>query len=139
MSSSLQVTTIFNLNYLTTMKNTLVLLLLILTIIACQDLEQFEETPKINLGATAEKTSILSVVSQGTKTTVQYNLTTGAKYSVQVYGFAAKEPVKTLPLTAQEEIVTKVYDFSELPDGLYDLTLTDIDGNSMRKPLIIKR
>jgi hypothetical protein len=81
----------------------------------------------------------LSVISQGDKATVTYNLTVGAKYSVQVYEFGKVEPTKTLPLTAQEEIVTKVYDFTDLKDGIYDLTLTDVAGVSIKKPLIIKR
>lgn len=121
------------------MKNTLLILVLVMFSYACTDLEQFEETPKISLGVEAKKTDILSVVSAGAKTTVQFNLTVGAKYSVQVYSFASIDPVKSLPLTAEEEITTKVYDFTDLPDGLYDLTLTDISGVSIKKPLIIKR
>ena len=120
------------------MRQALVFILFITLTFACSDLEQFETTP-INLGATASSTKILSVVSQGAKTTVMYNLTVGAKYSVQVYEFGKTEPTKTLPLTAQEEIVTKVYDFTDLPDGIYDLTLTDVAGVSIKKPLIIKR
>lgn len=120
------------------MRQALVFILFIILTVACSDLEQFETTP-INLGTTASKTQILSVTSQGVKTTVMYNLTVGAKYSVQVYEFGKTEPTKTLPLTAQEEIVTKVYDFTDLPDGIYDLTLTDVAGVSIKKPLIIKR
>jgi hypothetical protein len=56
-----------------------------------------------------------------------------------VYEFGKTEPTKTLPLTAEEEIVTKVYDFKDLQDGIYDLTLTDVAGVSIKKPLIIKR
>lgn len=118
--------------------NTLVLLLIITTMYSCQDIEVLESAP-INLGATSKSTQILSVLSTGTKATVTFNLTTGAKYSVQVYGFGDKEPRKTLPLTAQEEITIKVYDFTDLPDGLYDLTLTDVEGVTIMKPLIIKR
>lgn len=121
------------------MKNTIALLTLVLFAVACSDLEQFEDSPKLDLGVTAKQTDILSIASTGTKTTVQYNLTIGAKYSVQVYSFAAIEPVKTLPLTAEEEITTRVYDFADLPDGLYDITLTDIAGVTIKKPLIIKR
>jgi hypothetical protein len=35
--------------------------------------------------------------------------------------------------------VTKIYDFKDLEDGLYDITLTDINGVSVKKPLVIKR
>jgi hypothetical protein len=120
------------------MKNTLVLLLLLTIAFACSDLEKFESAP-INLGAKATSTEILSATSLGGKVTALFAITPGAKYSVQVYSFAAIEPVKTLPLTADTEITTKIYDFSDLPDGLYDLTLTDIAGVTTRKPIIIKR
>ncbi len=105
---------------------------------ACADVEL--PAPEINLGANpTNKTNILSVMAQGTKITVMYNVTTGAKYSVQVYEFGQSDPTKTLPLTAEEEIVTRVYDLADLPDGLYDITLTDVAGVSIKKPLIIKR
>lgn len=120
------------------MKNTLIILIILLFVFACQDLEKFEETP-INLGAKSSSTEILSVSATGGKVTAMFAVTTGAKYSVQVYPFASVEPIKTLPLTAETEITTKIYDFTDLPDGLYDLTLTDISGVSIKKPLIIKR
>lgn len=120
------------------MRKALIFILFILLTIGCSDLEQFESTP-INLGAKPSSTEILSVTSTGGKVTAMFSVTTGAKYSVQVYSFAAIEPVKSLPLTAETEITTKIYDFSDLPDGLYDLTLTDVSGTSIRKPLVIKR
>ncbi len=120
------------------MRQALAFILFIFLTVACSDLEQFE-TPTVNLGAAPTKTSILSVVSTGGTVTAQFAVTTGAKYSVQVYEFGKSEPTKTLPLTAQEEIVTKVYDFTDLSDGIYDLTLTDVAGVSIKKPLIIKR
>jgi hypothetical protein len=122
------------------MKNLLsiVLIGLIFITTGCSDLDVLA-TPDIKLGVTAKSTDILSVVSTGGTVTVQYAVTTGAKYSVQVYKFAATEPTKTLPLTAEEEIVTKIYDFTDLEDGLYDITLTDINGGTVKKPLVIKR
>lgn len=122
------------------MKKLSILLVLVssLFIVGCTDIEVLE-SPSINLGTASKSTDILSVTSVGGKVTVQYAVTAGAKYSVQVYKFAAAEPAKTLPLTAEEEIVTKVYDFADLEDGLYDLVLTDINGVSVKKPLAIKR
>lgn len=122
------------------MKNILsiVLIGLIFITAGCSDVEVLS-APDIKLGVTAKSTDILSVMSVGGKVTVQYAVTAGAKYSVQVYKFAATEPTKTLPLTAEEEIVTKIYDFSDLEDGIYDITLTDINGVSVKKPLVIKR
>jgi len=122
------------------MKNLLTIGVLVssLFIIGCTDVEVLTE-PSINLGITSKSTDILSIISVGDKVTVQYSVTAGAKYSVQVYKFAATQPTKTLPLTAEEEIVTKIYNFSDLEDGLYDLTLTDVAGVSVKKPLVIKR
>jgi hypothetical protein len=122
------------------MKNLLTIGVLVssLFIIGCTDVEVLTE-PSINLGITSKSTDILSIISVGDKVTVQYSVTAGAKYSVQVYKFAATQPTKTLPLTAEEQIVTKIYDFTDLEDGLYDLTLTDVSGVSVKKPLVIKR
>ena len=116
----------------------IVLIGLIFITAGCSDIEVMS-VPDVKLGVTAKSTDILSVISVGGKVTVQYAVTTGAKYSVQVYKFAAAEPAKTLPLTAEEEIVTKIYDFNDLEDGIYDIILTDIDGKSVKKPLVIKR
>lgn len=119
--------------------NTLVLVILVLSTYSCSDLETLEQPSAPVLGAKSTKTQIISVIPTGSKVTVTYNLTVGAKYSVQVYAFGASEPVKTLPLTALEEITTKVYEFGDLQNGLYDLTLTDIEGVTTKKPIIIKR
>jgi hypothetical protein len=119
------------------MKNTFALLLLVLFIYGCQDLEKFESEP-INLGAKATSTEILSATTESGKTTVVFSVTTGAKYSVQLYSIGSMEPLKTMSLTAGTDITTKVYDFTDLPDGLYDLTLTDVSGVSVKKPLLIK-
>ena len=121
------------------MKKLLSLAIVMLLVVSCSDLEPLPESTEIKLGAAPTSTKILSAITTGTKVTVMYNLTVGAKYSVQVYGFGDKEPRKTLPLTAEEEITTRVYDFADLPNGLYDLTLTDVDGNVTKRPLIIKR
>jgi hypothetical protein len=122
------------------MKNYLLLLTLssVLFISGCTDIEVLETQP-VNLGTVSKSTDIKNIKSTNGVVTVQYLLTTGAKYSVQVYKFAALEPEKTLPLTAESEIVTKIYDFTDLSDGLYDLVLTDVSGVSIRKPLLLKR
>ena len=105
---------------------------------ACSDIEQFDNTP-VNLGAAPTSTKILSATTAGSKVTVMYSVTAGAKYSVQVYKFGTLDPVKTLPLTADSDIVTKVYEFTDLENGIYDLTLTDVAGATTKQPLIIKR
>ncbi|WP_296683430.1 hypothetical protein [Flavobacterium sp.] len=112
---------------------------LIFIIAGCSDLEQFETTPQINLGTVAKSTDIKSIEAIGGKVTVKYTVTPSAKYSVQVFEFAQMEPKKTLPFTAVDSVETKVYEFSDLNDGLYDLVLTDISGTSIKKPLVIKK
>ncbi len=122
------------------MKNTILLFALFASIfmVGCSDIEVLE-TPQINLGVTSKKTDIAAITAVGGKVTVQYLVTTGAKYSVQIYKFAATEPTKTLPFTAENDIETKVYEFTDLENGIYDLTLTDVDGISIKRPLLIKR
>jgi hypothetical protein len=120
------------------MRKALAFILFIFLTIGCSDLEQFDTVP-VNLGAAPTKTNILSVTATGGKVTAMFAVTTGAKYSVQVYEFGKTDPTKTLPLTAEEDVVTRVYDLTELKDGLYDITLTDVAGTSIKKPLIIKR
>ena len=111
----------------------------IFIIAGCSDLEKFETTPQINLGTTSTSTNIKSIEAIGGKVTVKYTVTPSAKYSVQVFEFASMEPKKTLPFTAVDSVETKVYEFSDLNDGLYDLVLTDISGTSIKKPLVIKK
>ncbi len=67
------------------MKNLLsiVLIGLIFITTGCSDLDVLA-TPDIKLGVTAKSTDILSVMSVGGTVTVQYAVTTVAKYSVQV-------------------------------------------------------
>lgn len=121
------------------MKKLILLAVVLFTTVACQDINQLEEAPVINLGVKATDTKIVSAVTSGSKVTVMYSVTAGAKYSVQIYKFGESSPVKTLPLTADSSIVTKVYELTDLDNGIYDLTLTDISGTSIKQPLIIKR
>lgn len=121
------------------MRQGLAFILFILFIFGCSDLEQFKDTPQIDLGTLAKSTDIKSIEAIGGKVTVKYAVTPSAKYSVQVFEFAQLEPKKTLPFTAVDSVETKVYEFSDLNDGLYDLVLTDISGTSIKKPLVIKR
>lgn len=120
--------------------NTLVLIIMVVVAYSCQDLTQMEvENKPINLGATASNTKIISAIATGTTVKVTYNLTVGAKYSVQIYAFGDTDPRKTLPMTASEEITTQIYNLQDLPNGLYDLILTDVSGNTVKQPIIIKR
>ena len=116
----------------------IVLIALIFIITGCSDLEVLS-TPEINLGLVSTSTNIKSIETKGSNVIVKYGVTPSAKYSVQVFEFASVEPKKTLPFTAIDSVETKVYEFSDLNDGLYDLVLTDISGTSIKKPLLIKK
>jgi len=122
------------------MKNiiSIVLIGLIFITASCSDVDVLN-APDIKLGVTSKSTSINSIVATGQTVTVQYSVTAGAKYSVQIYEFAGNEPKKTLPFTAETDIETKVYEFTDLADGIYDLVLTDVSGESVKKPMVIKR
>ena len=120
--------------------NSLFLIVTILAVYSCQDIEEMETAgAPLNMGVQASNTKIVSAITTGTTVKVIYNLTIGAKYSVQIYAFGDTEPRKTLPMTAAEEITTQVYNLQDLPNGLYDLTLTDVDGKTVKQPIIIKR
>lgn len=114
--------------------------LLSITLLSCSDIEVLNEK-QINLGTTPTTTKILDIVSSNpNKVYVMYGVTTGSKYSVEIFKSPYGDtPLKSIGFTAEEEIETVVYNFSNLENGLYDLTLTDISGNTFRKPLIIKR
>lgn len=116
------------------------LTLLSLALIGCSDIEKMNEQP-INLGTTPTRTKILDIVSSDpSKVFIMYSVTTGSKYSVEIFKSPYGEtPLKNIGFTADEEIETVIYNFSDLENGLYDLTLTDISGNVFKKPLIIKR
>lgn len=106
---------------------------------SCQDIEVLESAPTINLGEKPSGTQIVSVASKGSSADVTLQLKAGAKYSLQVYSFDNLEPVKTIKITAEKDLVKATYDFSELTNGIYDLVLTDIEGNTIREPLFINR
>lgn len=120
------------------MKKILFLLCLILVIYSCQDLMKLDEEP-INLAEKTTSTQILNVQAVAGKVTATFEVTVGDKYSVQVYPFGSLDPVKSMGFTADKAVVMNMYDLTDLPDGLYDLTLTGISGVSIKKPLILKR
>jgi hypothetical protein len=117
------------------MKHAFVFIFLMI-LVSCQDIEVLERET-INLGTAAIGTDIKSIVVVNKSTTIVANTTTGAKYSIQVYKFGETEPVKTVGFTADSEATIKTINLNELPTGMYDLTLTDIAGTIIKKPLIL--
>lgn len=96
--------------------------------------------PNIDLGQKANSTSIKKVtplVSNG-NVTVEMNLTTGAKYSIQVTDLLDNE-LRTFGFTADKDIYIKNLDLSSLKTGDYNLVLLDISGKETRANIIIKK
>lgn len=109
--------------------------MLIVVLAACQDLETLEK--ETSLGSNPESTDITSLVVESKQATIVANTTVGAKYSIQVYKFGSTEPLKTVGFTASSVATIKTIQLDTLSRGLYDLTLTDVSGVTIKKPLII--
>lgn len=116
------------------MKKTIAFLLIVV-LAACQDIETLEK--EVSLGATPTATDITKLVVESKQATVVSNTVVGAKYSIQIYRFGSTEPIKTVGFTATSEATIKTIQLDTLSRGLYDLTLTDVSGVTIKKPLII--
>lgn len=109
--------------------------LLIVVLAACQDIETLEK--EVSLGTAPNSTDITSLVVEGKQATIVANTVVGAKYSIQIYKFGKTEPFKTVGFTATSVATIKSIQLDTVPRGLYDLTLTDVSGVTIKKPLII--
>lgn len=98
------------------------------------------EAAPIDLGKAATSTAISKVtplISDG-NVTVEMNLTSGAKYSLQVTDLLDKE-LKTFGFTADKDIYIKNLNLSSLKNGDYNLVLVDISGRETKANIIIKK
>jgi hypothetical protein len=102
---------------------------------ACQDIEQLEK--EVSLGEMPVATDIKSLSVEGKQATIVANTTIGARYSIQIQSFGKTEPLKTVGFTASSVATIKTIQLDTLSRGLYDLTLTDVSGVTIKKPLII--
>lgn len=116
------------------MKKTIALVLIVM-LAACQDIETLEK--EVSLGTAPNATDITSLVVEGKQATIVANTVVGAKYSVQIYKFGKTEPMKTVGFTATSVATIKSIQLDTISRGLYDLTLTDVSGVTIKKPLII--
>ena len=116
------------------MKKTIALVLIVV-LAACQDIETLEK--EVSLGTAPNATDITSLVVEGKQATIVANTVVGAKYSVQIYKFGKTEPMKTVGFTATSVATIKSIQLDTISRGLYDLTLTDVSGVTIKKPLII--
>jgi hypothetical protein len=116
------------------MKKTIAFLLIVM-LAACQDIEQLEK--EVSLGEIPVATDIKSLSVEGKQATIVANTTIGARYSIQIQSFGKTEPLKTVGFTASSVATIKTIQLDTLSRGLYDLTLTDVSGVTIKKPLII--
>jgi hypothetical protein len=116
------------------MKNTIAVLLIV-ALAGCQDIETLEK--EVSLGSIPNATEITSLIVDGKQATIVANTVVGAKYSIQVYKFGKTEPVRTVGFTATSVATIKSIQLDTISRGLYDLTLTDVSGVTIKKPLII--
>ncbi len=116
------------------MKKTIAFLLIVM-LAACQDIEQLEK--EVSLGEIPVATDIKSLSVEGKQATIVANTTVGARYSIQIQSFGKTEPLKTVGFTASSIATIKTIQLDTLSRGLYDLTLTDVSGVTIKKPLII--
>jgi hypothetical protein len=112
------------------------ILLFIVGLLGCNE-PQIVLSEPIGLGANPQLNAIISYKFVEKVAYVKVNTTIGAKYSLQLHDISAKEPLKTKGFTATEEESTLVIDLASVPRGLYDLTLTDISGNTSKLPINI--
>ena len=110
--------------------------LFIVGLLGCNEQQIVLEEP-IGLGANPELNAIISYKFVEKTAYVKANTTIGAKYSLQLHDISAKEPLKTKGFTATEQESTLVIDLSSVPRGIYDLTLTDVSGNTSKLPINI--
>jgi hypothetical protein len=114
--------------------------LLLISLVLLVGCTKIDVIPPINLGVQSQSTAITKVfpiVSNG-QITVDMNVTSGAKYSLQVTDLLDNE-IKTFGFTADSDIYTRKLDLTTLKNGDYNLVLIDIAGRETRTNIIIKK
>lgn len=113
-------------------------LLIIVTVIACTKIDV--PVPQvIDLGKEATSTSIvnLSTALVSAKVDVTMNLTPGAKYSLRLIDLNG-DVKKSTGFTADNTLVIKTLDYSDVKTGDYTLELIDISGKEYKRLITIK-
>ena len=113
------------------------LLIVLVLLVGCR---KIDFPAPINLGVQSQSTAITKVhpiISNG-QITVDMNVTSGAKYSLQVTDLLDNE-IKTFGFTADSDIYTRKLDLTTLKNGDYNLVLIDIAGKETRTNIIIKK
>lgn len=112
-------------------------LLFIVLLIACRKV--VDETPVIDLGKQSTATAITKLSTPITTGEVEItmNVTPGAKYSLQLIDL--KGDVKSATgFTADNSVVIKKLNYSDVNSGDYSITLIDVSGKEYKRSLTIK-
>lgn len=113
-------------------------LLIIVTVIACTKVD-IPAPQVIDLGKESTSTAIvdLSTALINTKVDVTMNLTPGAKYSLRLIDLN-NDVKKSIGFTADNTLVIKTLDYSDVKTGDYTLELLDISGKEYKRLITIK-
>jgi len=113
-------------------------LLIIVTMIACTKVD-IPAPQVIDLGKESTATAItnLSTALVSSKVDVTMNLTPGAKYSLRLIDLNG-DVKKATGFTADNTLVIKTLDYSDVNSGDYTLELIDIKGNEYKRSITIK-
>jgi hypothetical protein len=126
------------------MKETLKLLaiyigiIIIFVVYSCTKVDIPE--PVINLGTQSTSTAIthLSTAITSGKVDVTMSVTPGAKYSLQLIDLKGDVKYAT-GFTADNNVVIKNLDYSDVNSGDYTIVLIDISGKEYKRSLTIKK
>lgn len=113
-------------------------LLIIVLIIACTKVD-IPVPQVIDLGKQSTSTSIvsLSTVLIKDKVDVTMNLTPGAKYALRLIDLN-NDVKKSVGFTADNTLVVRTLDYSDVKTGDYTLELIDISGKEYKRLITIK-
>ena len=112
-------------------------LVLFLFIVACTKVANVPAP--IDLGKESTSTAIanLSTAITAGEVDVTMNVTPGAKYSIQLIDLKGDVKYAT-GFTADNDLVVKKLNYSDVNSGDYTITLIDIKGNEYKRSLTIK-
>jgi hypothetical protein len=113
-------------------------LLIIVTVIACTKVD-VPMPQVIDLGKQSTSTSIISLSTMliKDKVDVTMSLTPGAKYSLRLIDLN-NDVKKSVGFTADNTLVIKTLDYSDVKTGDYTLELIDISGKEYKRLITIK-
>jgi hypothetical protein len=113
-------------------------ILILATVIACTKVD-IPAPQVINLGKESTATAIvnLSTALVSDKVDVTMNLTPGAKYSLRLIDLSG-DVKKATGFTADNTLVVRTLDYSDVKTGDYTLELIDISGKEYKRSITIK-